>query len=301
MNETTFIYGLFDPRNYSLRYIGKSDNPDLRLKQHIFFATNNAETYKDNWIRSLLSEGLEPSCEILEEVSLDVWQDAEQAWIADCKRFGLNLVNGTNGGDGFAGGMSSEVKAKLSESHLGKKFSDQHRQRMKESWDRRKAQYGESGSTKDALDKANAKKRKWREENKEAFDKLNEAKRGKPRSEETKEKLRQANLGKKISEETRQKMSIANRGSIPPMKGKKWPPEMIELFRERSTGRPQSEETRKKRDEALKGKGLGRRHSEETKRKISNAGLGRFHSEETKRKISESNKISRNKNNAPDS
>ncbi len=253
MSETTFIYGLFDPRNYSLRYIGKSDNPNLRLKQHIHFAINRTKSrsHKDKWLRSLLSERLEPSIEILEEVSIDKWEEAESAWIAECREFGLNLTNETSGGDGTKG-ISAEARISMSESHKGKQFTDEHKQSMKEAWARRKAQHGSSGFTSEGLDRIRARQKRWIEENREAFDKKNEALRGKPRSEEVKEKLRQANLGKKHTEETKKKMSEANKGRIPPMKGKKWPPEMIELFREKSTGRPQSEEQLRKKSESLK-------------------------------------------------
>lgn len=65
----------------------------------------------------------------------------------------------------------------------------------------------------------------------------------------------------KLSEETKKKISIATSGKNNPMYGKS----------------------------AMK----GRHHSEETKRKISEAAKGRHHSEETRKKISESNKLAR--------
>lgn len=34
MTNTTFIYGLLDPRTKELRYIGKADDPNTRLAKH---------------------------------------------------------------------------------------------------------------------------------------------------------------------------------------------------------------------------------------------------------------------------
>jgi hypothetical protein len=292
MSETTFIYGLFDPRNCQLRYIGKSNNPERRLRQHITEARHSRKhRYLLGWIKQLLSEGLEPAVEVLEECTQDIWQESEKAWIADCKEYGLRLVNGTDGGDGpFS--FTSEARENISITHKGKKFSGEHKESMKRAWARRKELYGNNGFTDDGLNRIRTNQEKWRSENREEFDRLNQAKRGKPRSEETKQKLREANLGKKISEETRIKISEASKGKIPPMKGKKWSPEMIELFRERSLGRLQSEETRKKRSETFKDKkiGIGRQVSEETKNKLRSASLNRTHSEETKKKIGIANK-----------
>lgn len=81
----TFIYALYDHSEPEhIRYIGKADDLDKRLKQHIDDA-NNVVTTKSNWIKDLLSRGLNPSIVTLEEVSYDhdlEWGDRECHYIA---------------------------------------------------------------------------------------------------------------------------------------------------------------------------------------------------------------------------
>lgn len=79
----------------------------------------------------------------------------------------------------------------------------------------------------------------------------------------------------KLSEETKKKMSIWQKGH----KSLMW-------------GKHLSEETKRKIGEASKGNkyNLGKKASEETKRKMSKVQTGRKHSEESKRKMSESSK-----------
>ena len=181
MSNTTFIYGLFDPRNYQLRYVGKADNVEKRLSQHIKQVKHRQykNRYVCNWIRQLLSEGLTPSIEILEECTQDSWKEKEIAWITDCKKFGLKLCNLTNGGDGTQGYVfSDETKQKLSDMRRGKTTS------LK----------GQSISE-------------------EHRDNISKALKNRVVSEETRKKIgassKGRNVGIKRSEETKRKMSVA--------------------------------------------------------------------------------------------
>jgi hypothetical protein len=104
--KTTFIYGLTDPRTGQVRYVGKSNKPQRRLVEHIRYCTDQ-HTHKDHWIQQLLSEGVEPGMEILEECKYDQWKAREQHHIAIRK----DLTNGTLGGDGRVAGSKFSKKA----------------------------------------------------------------------------------------------------------------------------------------------------------------------------------------------
>ncbi len=97
------------------------------------------------------------------------------------------------------------------------------------------------------------------------------------RSEETREKISKSNkgkqtwLGKTHTEESKEKISKSNKGK------QTW------------LGKTHTEESKEKIREALIGRKLGP-HSEEHKKKISEARKGLKHSEETKRKIGEKSK-----------
>ena len=119
--------------------------------------------------------------------------------------------------------------------------------------------------------------------------------RGKKHTEETKRKMSESHRGKvssckgiKLSEEHKQKISKA-------LKGRKCPPfskEHRQNIGKASKGRVPSIETRKKISEASKGRTVwkGKKHTEETKRRMSEARKGKKFSEEHKRKIGLGNK-----------
>ena len=92
----TFIYTLEDPRTKEIRYIGKSDNIEKRIKSHIT-RSKKKKTYLDCWIYSLLENGYKPKIEILDEVNYDEWEYWEIYWIAQFKQWGFKLVNLTKG------------------------------------------------------------------------------------------------------------------------------------------------------------------------------------------------------------
>ena len=98
-----FIYGLHCPLSGEIRYIGKSVNPQKRLRAHISCAIRGAaDHHTSRWIRRLSASDLAPSLVILHEVGPDEkWQDVERKLIADAIRRGLRLTNSTAGGEGL--------------------------------------------------------------------------------------------------------------------------------------------------------------------------------------------------------
>jgi len=139
---------LWNPRDYQLRYVGKSNNPEKRLNDHIYSALEGKVSHRDDWIRSLLKEDLQPAIEILEEVDINEWEDAEKAWISDCRKYGLNLTNLSDGGlknCGFSEyskqklrsklinhPVSLETKEKIRKAHLGKPVLESSKQKTRE-------------------------------------------------------------------------------------------------------------------------------------------------------------------------
>jgi predicted GIY-YIG superfamily endonuclease len=96
--KKTFIYGLFSERDNIIRYIGKSDNPNKRLKTHIY-QMNDSNTHKNNWIRKVVSNGEKLCYKIIEEVYYHEWRQKEIFWISKYS----NLVNTSKGGQGGRG------------------------------------------------------------------------------------------------------------------------------------------------------------------------------------------------------
>jgi len=93
----TYIYGLVDPRDERIRYIGKANNPARRRVYHLTPRNLSYRTPKNSWLKHLLGLGLEPSLLILQCVPVLLWEEAERSWIA---RLRPQLVNATDGGDG---------------------------------------------------------------------------------------------------------------------------------------------------------------------------------------------------------
>lgn len=94
----TYIYTLSDENN-KIRYVGKSNNPSLRLKEHLK-ESKKKKSYKDKWLQSLIEP---PKLLILDEVLEKDWVFWEIYWIEQLRQWGFNLVNGTYGGEGSNG------------------------------------------------------------------------------------------------------------------------------------------------------------------------------------------------------
>lgn len=67
--EIAYIYLLLDPRDLSVRYVGKTVNPKVRLSCHLS-ECKNKKHLRANWIRSLLNRNLVPIFKIVKIVPL---------------------------------------------------------------------------------------------------------------------------------------------------------------------------------------------------------------------------------------
>ena len=219
------------------------------------------ETLKEEYIKTCYSE---------EEMNSD-----EQYYIEVFDTLYPNGYNLTKGGDGWSGGPCEEMRRKLSEVH--KNISDETRRKMSLS------------------NKGRTPYNKGKHLSEEHKKKIGEANKGKTLSEEARKKISESNSGEKHhffgkhhTEETKKKLSDSH-------KGKTLSDETKNKIGEKSKGRNHTEESKKKISTANKGKN----RSEETKQKISEVKkklyssgmkhpmLGKHHSEEARKKMSE--------------
>lgn len=133
MERIVTIYGLIDPRDGLIRYVGKTvKKPKERLKEHFREANRGRNTLRLNWIRKLFSLSLAPFIVVLDEVPENIWEKFEIVWIKILKDSRFPLLNGTFGGDAptHLSGVEShwygrkhtdETLYKLRESRKGKK------------------------------------------------------------------------------------------------------------------------------------------------------------------------------------
>ena len=94
-----YIYTLEHPETQEVRYVGKTDNPKRRLEEHY---SDKRAAYRGNWVKSLRKQGLRPVMKILEEATLETWENCEVYWIGQMRAWGFRLCNLENGGLGSA-------------------------------------------------------------------------------------------------------------------------------------------------------------------------------------------------------
>lgn len=90
MNETAYIYGLFDPRDTSLRYVGQTIETEKRLREHLRIFDG---TPKSHWITEVLSCGLSPKLIVLNEVPRKEADVCETETIDRYRALGCDLLN----------------------------------------------------------------------------------------------------------------------------------------------------------------------------------------------------------------
>lgn len=122
-SKITYIYILIDPITNEVKYVGKTDYPNNRLKGHIKDVNRKKckNQHKKAWIKNLLNLNSPPIFYVVDIVKFEEWTFWEQHYISLYKSWGFNLVNKTNGGDG--GGvehLTTEHKNKIGKALKGR-------------------------------------------------------------------------------------------------------------------------------------------------------------------------------------
>lgn len=140
------IYGLCDSGEPGvIRYVGKAIDPKRRLHTHL--TDNEGVTYKENWVRFVLSEGRKVEQVFIAFASTNEGANyLERHYIKLFRELGIVLTNATDGGDGQSHGwqppeewrrkksemmrnrvITKETRHKLSVAATGVKFSNERR------------------------------------------------------------------------------------------------------------------------------------------------------------------------------
>jgi len=202
------VYELIDPTTDVVFYVGKGLR--RRPKRHVQRTRlwmrkgcpanpwKGANLHKLRRIRLILTSGFEPDVHIVREfVSEDEALAFEYLLIAE---HGIeNLTNLTEGGDGVRSNPSSEVRAKISRAHKGKRKSPSHCHAIS------KGQRGRVHSPETRQKMREAKL--GRKQAPRHIAKVAAANRGKKRSPEFCQLVSERNRGRKHSAETRERMS----------------------------------------------------------------------------------------------
>jgi hypothetical protein len=192
MSEQTYIYALHDPRDWSIRYIGKANDPWKRLAQH---------RYKKSFQTFQIT--------ILSVCKISEWEHWEKFWIATARASGADLWNVTDGGNGRGIQIPFSLKhrANLRVSASLRKHSPETRLRLSEARKRRKI-----SETTRAKTSASLKGRTLSAFHRAKIGIANKGKKLPPQSLNTIEKRKAALFGQKRSAEYCARMSVLRKG-----------------------------------------------------------------------------------------
>lgn len=134
-NKRYSVYALKEQFVHGFRYIGVTNNPKRRLRDHL---RDKSRCHRANWIQSVLARGAK-----IEMIGLCWVPDgvdpgfAEREWI----RFGYDscweLTNGTSGGDGVRD-LDPESRERIRRAWVGRKHTEESRRKMSDAMKGRK-------------------------------------------------------------------------------------------------------------------------------------------------------------------
>lgn len=225
------IYGLIDPRDGRLRYVGKTTATlRKRLRAHLN-DVKRGRVYipRHKWMSELITAGLEPDGVEIEQ-DADDWREAEQFWIALLRAQGCDLLNATAGGDGLVSYRhTEETRRKQSESAKRRYLNPQERERTGEAVRRGFESEEARANLRAARKLVSPETQRANAERLIAY----------ARSAKGRAATSARRTGVEVSEETRQRLSRS-------LRGKRWTDERRKAASERRLGRRHSEETKAK-------------------------------------------------------
>lgn len=104
------IYEIIDPRDGSVRYIGKANNTQKRFKQHLRDARRLTRPIHA-WLSKMVEADMIPQVRVVAMCRHEHWQEVEKAVIAQGRADGYPLLNLAEGGDDIY--CSPEVRKEL--------------------------------------------------------------------------------------------------------------------------------------------------------------------------------------------
>lgn len=93
LTAKSYIYGMIDPRDGAIRYVGFTKNPQVRLMAHKNFASQKAGKPRWLWTSELAKLNLAPQMEILETTCPYHQEWCEGFWIRTLIDNGTDLLN----------------------------------------------------------------------------------------------------------------------------------------------------------------------------------------------------------------
>jgi hypothetical protein len=127
LQSNSFIYSLVDPITLEVRYIGQTTCGYQRYKDHCKISENDGDSYRANWLRSLIKKDLKPILSVLKYTDdLDYW---EKYFISVFANSGAKLVNAESGGRSnftFRQETKDKIAATLRDNHKDYKYKLRH-------------------------------------------------------------------------------------------------------------------------------------------------------------------------------
>lgn len=206
MIQKYYVYGLFDPRNSNLRYVGYTKNSiKERLAAHCKDSSLKINNHKNNWIKLLMLNNSIPEIFILE--TYDSKEEALQSeidLIAYYKYIGCSLTNVTKGGEDGTHILTIDSKEKISKSSKGRKHTQKTKEKISKTLTGIKRIHSPEHRAK--ISKTLTGKPTGRKLTQETIDKLKLINTGKITTEENKIKQVSNNKSYKLNEEKRIKI-----------------------------------------------------------------------------------------------